>query len=134
MKILVLAAAIALTPAVALAQKNPEGAASGAAAGAVGGAIVGGPVGAAVGGLGGAVIGGIVGDNTPKFRKYVVEQRHPSYVYEGKLEAGVVLPGSGVTYYEVPEEYGARGYRYTVVNDTPVIVDPQTRRVIQVIE
>jgi hypothetical protein len=28
-----------------------------------------------------------------------------------------VLPSSGVTYHEVPAEYGVRDYRYTVVND-----------------
>jgi hypothetical protein len=29
-----------------------------------------------------------------------------------------------VTYYEVPQEYAVREYRYTVVNDRPVLVDP----------
>jgi hypothetical protein len=29
-----------------------------------------------------------------------------------------------VTYYEVPREYGAREYRYTIINDRPVLVDP----------
>ena len=46
---------------------------------------------------------------------------------------GAVLPSSGVTYYDVPPEYGVKGYRYTVVNDTPVLVDPGTHRVVQVI-
>ena len=46
---------------------------------------------------------------------------------------GAVLPESGVTYYEVPAEYKVKGYRYTVVNDTPVLVEPGSRRVVQVI-
>ena len=36
------------------------------------------------------------------------------------VRVGAVLPSSGVTYYDVPPEYGVKGYRYTVVNDTPV--------------
>ena len=46
----------------------------------------------------------------------------------------MVLPEQGVTYYEVPPEYGARGYRYTVVNDRTVLVDPHTRRIVEVVE
>jgi hypothetical protein len=44
-----------------------------------------------------------------------------------------VLPEAGVTYYDVPPEYSVREYRYTVVNETPVLVEPRTRRVIEVI-
>jgi len=44
-----------------------------------------------------------------------------------------VLPAEGVRYYEVPEQYGARDYRYTVVNDQVVLVDPRSRRVVQVV-
>jgi hypothetical protein len=39
-----------------------------------------------------------------------------------------------VEYYEVPAEYGVRNYRYTVVNNRTVLVDPSTRRVVQVVE
>jgi hypothetical protein len=123
-----------LAPATAFAQSNAQGgAAAGAATGAVGGAIVGGPVGAAVGGVTGAIVGGIAGDQQPRFREYVVTQRPPSFRYESEVAVGAVLPPSGVTYYEVPPEYNVRGFRYTVVNDTPVLVDPGTRRVVQVI-
>jgi hypothetical protein len=45
-----------------------------------------------------------------------------------------VLPSTGVEYYEVPAEYGVRDYRYTVVNNRTVLVDPRTHRVIQVID
>jgi hypothetical protein len=47
---------------------------------------------------------------------------------------GAVLPESGVTYYDVPQEYGVRDYRYTVVNDRTVLVDPRTRRIVEVVE
>jgi len=121
-----------LAPAGAFAQSS-GGAAAGAATGAVGGAIVGGPVGAAVGGVTGAIVGGLAGEQQPRFRQYVVTQNVPSYRYQEEVRVGAVLPESGVTYYEVPAEYGVRGYRYTVVNETPVLVDPGTRRVVQVI-
>ncbi|KQK31606.1 hypothetical protein ARD30_09420, partial [Bosea thiooxidans] len=107
------------------------------AAGAVGGAVVGGPVGAVVGGVGGAVVGAIVGDVAePKFRTYVVEQRVPSYTYAEPVAVGTVLPAEGVVYRRLPAEYGpsASNYSYTVVNDRTVIVEPQTRRVVQIID
>jgi hypothetical protein len=46
-----------------------------------------------------------------------------------------VLPEAGVTYYDVPAEYHVRGgYRYTIVNDRPVLVEPRTRRIVEVID
>jgi len=130
-------AALAIAPAAAFAQNAPAaqgGAATGLATGAVGGALVGGPVGAVVGGVGGAVVGAIIGDNTPRFRTYVAEQRRPSYTYAEPVVVGATLPRQGVTYYEVPAEYGVTTYRYTVVNDRTVLVDPQTGRIVQVID
>lgn len=136
-KKLALAAVITAIPATAFAQ-NPQGAqggaASGLATGAIGGAVVGGPVGAVVGGVGGAVVGAIIGDNTPKFQQYVVAQRVPSYTYAEPVAIGTVLPSDGVVYRQVPAEYGATQYRYTVVNNRTVLVDPGTRRIVQVIE
>jgi uncharacterized protein DUF1236 len=97
-----------------------------------------GPVGAVVGGTVGGVVGGVTGilgvDQRPRFRHYVIEERRPSYRYEGDVRVGAVLPEAGVTYYDVPPEYGVREYRYTVVNDRPVLVDPRTRRIVEVVE
>jgi hypothetical protein len=126
---------VILAPAAAFAQTNaPGGAASGAATGAIGGAIVGGPIGAAVGAVGGAIVGGIVGDQQPQFRQYVVTQVPQSYRYESEIRVGAVLPETGVTYYEVPAEYNVPGYRYTYVNQTPVLVNPRTRQIVQIIQ
>lgn len=137
-KKLALATALVIAPAVAFAQSNPPGAQGGAlggaTTGAVGGAIVGGPVGAVVGGVGGAVVGAIIGDQTPRFQQYVVEQRVPSYTYAEPVAVGTVLPEDGVVYRQVPAEYGATQYRYTVVNDRTVVVEPRTRRVVQIID
>jgi hypothetical protein len=126
------AAGLLATSSFAFAQSNVPASAT---AGAIGGAIVGGPVGAVVGGIGGAIVGGIADDNRPRFREYVGTQRHSSYRYEGDVRVGAELPQDGVTYYEAPDEYRVqRNYRYTRVNDRIVLVDPQTRRIIQVIE
>src|ERR687897_804569 len=134
MKNLLAAAAGITLLALPLAANAQSGAAAGATTGAVGGAIVGGPVGAVVGGVGGAIVGGLSDEQRPRFRQHVVQQRPRSHRYQEEGRVGAVLPSSGVTYYEVPAEYGVRDYRYTVVNDRTVLVDPRTHRVIQIIE
>ena len=89
------------------------------------------PAGAATG----AAVGGLSGLNRTRFRDYAIrEHRAHSYRYSEPLRADVVLPEAGVTYYDVPPEYSVRDYRYTVVNETPVLVEPRKRRVIEVIE
>jgi len=122
----------------ALAQDGPSsGAAAGAATGAVGGAIVGGPVGAVVGGAAGALAGGAVGSITDSdrtyVRGYVMQNRRPSVRVEGPLAAGAVLPPQ-VELYPLEGNPGLSNYRYTWVNDRAVLIDPQSRRVIYVIE
>lgn len=134
MKIVAIGAVVATAMLLSNAALAQSGAAGGAVGGAIVGGTVGGPVGAAVGAAAGATIGGISDETRPRFRSYAVERRHPSYRYERELSVGVELPASGVTYYEVPREYGVTQYRYTIVNDRPVLVDPATRRVIQVID
>ena len=77
------------------------------------------------------------GMNAPaskRFQEYVVQQRPTSFTYGQSLAVGTVLPEQGVTYREVPAEYGMTGQRYTVINDRTVIVDPRTRRVVQIIQ
>ena len=129
----VFVAAIAL-PALAQAQGVPGGIERGAREGE----RAAGPVGAVVGGTIGGVVGGVAGvlgvDQRPRFRSYVVEQRRPSYTYRDEVRVGAVLPEAGVTYYEVPAEYGVRDYRYTVVNGRTVLVEPRTHRIVEVIE
>lgn len=121
-------------PLSARAQGTVRGAEEGAnagdrAAGPIGG-IVGGAIGAATGTVGG-ILG--VGDR-PRFRTYVEGEHVRSYDYDRPLRAGAVLPDD-YTYYDVPERYHVkRDYRYTVVNHRPVIVEPRTRRVIEVVE
>jgi uncharacterized protein YcfJ len=131
---LLLITTVASVLAMPLAANAQSGAASGAAAGAVGGAVVGGPVGAAVGAVGGAVVGGISDANRPRFKEYVVKEKRTSYKYSSDVRVGARLPDSGVTYYEVPREYGVTKYKYTIVNDRPVLVDPSNYTIVEVID
>src|ERR1700694_2989130 len=128
------ATALLATFAVPVVAHAQGGAAAGATTGAVTGAVVGGPVGAAVGAGVGAIAGGIADDSRPRFRSYVTERHVPSYRYEREVRVGADLPPSGVAYYDVPREYGVTKYRYTVVNDRTVLVDPATHRIVQVVE
>jgi hypothetical protein len=114
-----------------------QGVVGGAADGAHDGNRAAGPVGAVVGGVVGAVgVAGLLGaDQQPRFRDYAVRERHESFAYDRPVIVGGVLPGAGVTYYDVPAEYGVQqGYRYTIINGHPVLVDPRTGRIVQIIE
>ena len=129
----VIVAGLAL-PGIAQAQ----GIVGGAQRGAEEGAAAAGPVGGVLGGVAGGIGGGIAGllgiEERPRFRQYVVREARPSYRYQDEVRVGTVLPSSGVQYYEVPDEYGVRDYRYTVVNDRVVLVEPRTRRIVQIVE
>ena len=111
------------------------GTATGAAGGAVTGAVVGGPVGAAVGGVAGAAVGSALSpDESTRVREYVVTQRRPSVRLSEQVVVGEPVP-SRVRLYPVPSNVGLRTtYSYTVVNDQAVLVDPQTREVVEIIE
>ena len=121
-------------PLAAQAQGTIPGAERGAAAGNAVGGPIGGIVGGAVGAATGTV-GGILGvDMAPRFRSYVRERNVRSYDYDGRVVVGSTLPNAGVTYYDVPSEYRVEpGYRYTVVNGQPVLVD-RGHRIVEVID
>jgi hypothetical protein len=88
---------------------------------------------------GGAVIvnedaAGIAVDQRPAFREYVIRERVPNYSVPERVIVGGILPETGVTYYDVPQTYSITPYRYTVVNGQTVLVEPRTRRIVQVVE
>jgi hypothetical protein len=122
-------------PFAAYAQGTFRGAEEGAAVGdrAAGpvGAVVGGAIGAATG-----TVGGILGfEERPRFREYVIREHHPSFGYSDEVRVGAVLPGRGLRLYAVPREYHvAPRYRYAIVNDRTVIVEPRSRRIVEIIE
>ena len=115
-----------------------QGVVGGAANGADQGNAVAGPVGAVVGGVVGGVTGGVDGllgiDQRPRFRDYVVREHHRSYQYSEAVRTGAVLPMDGVVYYDVPPEYGVGAYRYAVVNNETVLVDPRTHEIVQIVD
>jgi hypothetical protein len=98
----------------------------------------GGPIGAIVRAPGEAaagIVGGLTGTEAPRFHHYVVEENVPSYRWaeHPRVVVGDVLPAEGVILHPVPREYGVTDYQYTVVDDTPVLVDPGTRRIVEVV-
>jgi len=90
-----------------------------------------------VAGGGTVVIGeheGIAADQRPAFREYIVRERVPDYTISERVVVGGVLPEAGVTYYDVPQSFGMTPYRYTVVNGQTILVEPRTRRIVQVVD
>jgi hypothetical protein len=77
---------------------------------------------------------GIAADQRPAFREYIARERVPTYTIPDRVVVGGVLPEAGITYYDVPQTFGATPYRYTVVNGRTVLVEPRSRRVVQVVE
>nr|WP_245884337.1 DUF1236 domain-containing protein [Hartmannibacter diazotrophicus] len=107
-----------------------NGTVTGAAGGAVTGAVVGGPVGAAVGGVAGAIVG-TVASPPETVQTYVVQQPPPPPVtIQQPVVIGQPLPQQ-VVLYNVPDN---PDYAYAVVNQQRVIVDPNTRVVVQVVQ
>jgi hypothetical protein len=119
-------------PMAAYAQDNPvrAGAEAGGAVGGAVGAVVTAPLAAAAG-----LVGSLTGAEAPRFHHYVVEQNLPSYTWaeHPRVVVGDVLPPHRVILYPVPPQFGVSAYDYTVVDNTPVLVDPTTRRVVEVV-
>jgi hypothetical protein len=115
-----------LAPGAAFAQSTTaEGAANGAAAGG----HVAGPVGEIVGGTVGAAVGAAVEIPNAVITS-VQGERVPSVRMQERVVVGEPLPPT-VELHTVPSY---TEYRYAVVNDQRVIVDPRTRRVIRIVE
>lgn len=114
-----------------------QGLARGAQDGAERGGNIAGPLGAAIG----SAIGGTVGaaneilgvDRRERFRIYTLAERRPSFPFKGVVRVGTVLLEDGVVYYDVPPEFALQGLNYAIVNGHPVLVEPSTRRIVEVI-
>jgi Protein of unknown function (DUF1236) len=78
--------------------------------------------------------GGIIAEQRPAFREYVVTQRVPTFTIPDRVIVGTTLPEAGVTVYDVPQQFGSTPLRYTVVNGQTVLVEPRSRRIVQVID
>lgn len=130
-------AALAMAAAVSGAAEA-QGPVRGAQEGAARGEAEAGPLGAVLGGAIGAAVGtanGILGvDRRDRFRIYALGERRPSFAYAAPVRVGAVLPEDGVVYYDVPPEFALPGYNYTIVNGHPVLVEPRTRRIVEVVD
>ena len=119
----VIAASMLLSGAAFAQSTTAQGAAEGAAAGGQ----VGGPIGAMVGGTVGAAVGAgleipnAVINAVPRDRSVVVQER---------VVVGEPLPPT-VELRTVPQH---TEYRYAVVNDRRVIVEPRTRKVVRILD
>jgi hypothetical protein len=103
--------------------------ATGAANGARAGGDVGGPVGEIVGGTVGAAVG--AGLEIPNAVITSIQgERAPSVTVRERVVVGEPLPPT-VELRPVPNY---TEYRYAVVNDRRVIVEPRTRRIIKIVE
>lgn len=100
----------------------------GAREGARTGAEVGGPVGGVIGGTVGAAVGAAV--EIPNAVITAIPRGERSVVVRERIVVGEPLPPS-VELRVVPNH---TEYRYAVVNDRRVIVEPRTRKVIRVID
>ena len=125
-RLLAATAVLALSPAIAFAQASTVG-------GAVGGAAVGGVVGGPVGAIVGAGVGGAIGNAAEppdEVVTYIRRDSAPSVTVRERVVVGEPLPSS-VELRTVPQH---TEYRYAVVNNQRVIVEPKTRKVIKVIQ
>lgn len=104
-----------------------DGPAGDVAAGAVAGALIGGPVGAVVGGAVGATTGVVI-DPPPEIRSYVVTNEIEPVYLDGEVVVGAGIP-EVVELHPIPEYE----YAYVYVNEQPVLVDPETRRIVYVV-
>ena len=103
--------------------------ATGAASGARTGGEIAGPVGEIVGGTVGAAVGAAVEIPNAVITS-IQGERAPSVVVRERVVVGEPLPPA-VELRPVPRY---TEYRYAVVNDRRVVVDPRTRRVIKIID
>lgn len=118
-------AALALAPAAAFAQGSTVG---GAVGGAAVGAVVGGPVGAVVGaGVGGTM--GAVAEPPAEVITYVERDSTPSVTVQERIVVGEAVP-STVQLRPVPQH---TQFRYAYVNNSRVIVDSKSGKVVKII-
>ena len=115
-----------LAPGSAFAQSTT---ATGAVNGARTGGAVAGPIGEIVGGTVGAAVGAAVEIPNAVITS-IPDDRVPSVTIQDRIVVGEPLPAA----VEVRPVPGYSDYRYAVVNDRRLIVDPRTRRVIRIID
>lgn len=75
----------------------------------------------------------ITTDQQSKVRAYVVKEKPASVKVTESVAVGAALPSS-VTLRALPSDVGVTQYRYAIVNDKTVLVEPSSRKIVQIIE
>ena len=77
----------------------------------------------------------IAPEQRTKIKQYVVQQKVKPVTVKERVTVGTVLPAD-VEFAAVPGDWGPElgRYRYVYTNDNVVLVEPSSRRVIQIID
>ena len=75
----------------------------------------------------------ITTDQQSKVKTYVMKEKPASAKVTETISIGTALPSS-VTLHTLPSDVGVTQYRYAVVNDKTVLVEPSSRKIVQIIE
>lgn len=66
-------------------------------------------------------------------RAYIMKEKPSSVKVTETVSVGSALPSS-VTLHTLPSNVGVTGYSYAVVNEKTMLVEPGSRKIIQIIE
>ena len=73
-------------------------------------------------------------EETGRVQTYIVAQRRPSYTVRDEVVVGYRVPRRA-TLYMIPRDAGITTmYRYTVINNRAVLVDPNTREIVEILD
>ena len=77
----------------------------------------------------------ITAEQRTAIRQHIVQERRPTVAAPDGFTAaaGAVVP-AGIELFWMPPEVGVNRYRYTVVGGRVLVVDPEGRRIIEIIE
>lgn len=75
----------------------------------------------------------ITTEETGRVRQYITRERAPSVTVREEVRVGGSLPDS-VEIRSFPNDVGVSTYRYSVVNGRTVLIEPGSRRIVQIVE
>lgn len=75
----------------------------------------------------------ITTEQQSKVRSHVMKEKPASVKVTETVTVGSALPSS-VTLHTLPTDVGVNQYRFAIVNDKTLLVEPSSRKIIQVIE
>lgn len=75
----------------------------------------------------------ITTEQSGKIKSYFMKEKPKSVKVQESVAIGATLPAT-VELHTFPADVGVTQYRYTMVNDRAVLVEPSSRKIIQIIE